>query len=346
MDTVNDFRGWIPIRVFPHANDFWVDWLRLGAMPLTEPFFHQSIQDALRHPFHQGFRRQTPIGELLQWSQRSPGLPPSGFIFHASRCGSTLISQLFAASESNIVYSEPPALDALLRSLQRFPAWPQSTRIACLQALLSAWGQPVADTGTPPRKHVIVKHDGWASLNAPLVKAAWPNTPWVFLYREPVEILVSQMRQRAAFLIPGVVDWSAHEVQAADDAEFEPVAYCAQKLGAMLEAMVRYFDPTTTLLVNYSELPASVMTRVAPHFGMALDAAQVAGFDAVLARDAKNPAQTFSADSASKQQDADAHTRAMAAHWMQPHYQQLEALRQRQIHGTPASQQPQTAQAI
>ncbi len=346
MDTVNDFRSWIPIRVYPHANDFWVDWLRLGASPLTEPFFQQSIQDLLRHPFHQGFRRQTPIGALLQWSERSPGLPPSGFIFHASRCGSTLISQMFAASGSNIVYSEPPALDALLRSLQRFPGWPQSARIAALQALLSAWGQPLADTGTPPRKHVIVKQDGWATLNAPLVKAAWPNTPWIFLYREPVEILVSQMRQRAAFLIPGVVDWSAHEVQAADDAEFEPVAYCAQKLGAMLEAMVRYFDPATTLLVNYSELPASAMTRVAPHFGIALNSSQSAGLDAVLARDAKNPAKTFSADSAFKQQHADAHTRAMATRWMQPHYQQLEALRQRQIHGTPASQQPQTAQVI
>lgn len=346
MDTVNDFRGWIPIRVYPHANDFWVDWLRLGATPLTEPFFHQSIQDALRHPFHQGFRRQTPISDLLQWSQCSPGLPPSGFIFHASRCGSTLISQLFAASESNIVYSEPPALDTLLRSLQRFPAWTPSTRIASLRALLSAWSQPLADTGTTPRKHVIVKQDGWSSLNAPLVRAAWPQTPWVFLYREPVEILVSQMRQRAAFLIPGVVDWSAHEVTTADDAEFEPVAYCAQRLGSMLQAMVRYFEPATTLLVNYSELPTSVMTRVAPHFGMAIDSAQVAGFNAVLARDAKNPAQTFSSDSAYKQREADEHTRAMATRWMKPHYQQLEALRLQQIRGNSASRQPQTAQAI
>ncbi|MEO7104902.1 MAG: sulfotransferase [Rhodoferax sp.] len=343
MDTVSDFRGWIPIRVYPHANDFWVDWLRLGATPLTDPFFQQSIQDLMRHPFHQGFRRQTPISQLLEWSQNSPGLPPSGFVFHTSRCGSTLISQIFAASESNVVYSEPPALDALLRSLQRFPSWAPATRIESLQALLSAWGQPMADIGSALRKHVIVKQDGWSSLNAPLVKAAWPNTPWVFLYRDPVEILVSQMRQRAAFLIPGVVDWLSHEVMTPEDAEFEPVAYCAQKLGAMLEAMVRYFDPATTLLVNYSELPASVMTRVAPHFGVQIDSAQVADLDAVLARNAKNPGQAFSSDSANKQREADAHTRAMATRWMQPHYEQLEALRQQQIHGSPATQLAQTA---
>lgn len=346
MDPVNNFRGWIPIRVFPKAGDFWVDWMRLGSKPLTEPFFHQSIQDALRHPFHQGFRRQTPISDLILWSQHAPGLQPNGFIFHASRCGSTLISQSFAASESNIVYSEPPALDTLLRSLQQFPAWEPTTRIASLRALLSAWGQPMAGEGITPRERLIIKQDGWSSLNAPLVRAAWPQTPWVFLYREPVEILVSQMRQRAAFLIPGVIDWAAHDMQTADDAEFEPVAYCAQRLGSMLDAMVRYYDPATTILVNYSELPASILTRVAPHFGIPADSMQAAGFDAVLKRNSKNPVQTFYADSTAKQQEADAHTCAMAARWMQPHYQQLEALRQQQIQGATMYQQPQTVQAI
>jgi hypothetical protein len=346
MDTMNDFRGWIPIRVYPHANDFWVDWMRLGEMPLTDPFFQQSIQEALKHPFHQCMRRQTPIQELLAWSQRSPGLPPSGFVFHASRCGSTLISQSFAASESNIVYSEPPPLDILLRSVQNFPDWPQSVRIQSLQALLSAWGQPLADTGAKPRQHLLVKHDGWSSLNAPLVRAAWPQTPWVFLYRDPVEILVSQMRQRAAFMIPGVIDWTLFDIKTVEDSDFEQVAFCAQRLGVMLEAMVRYFDPATTLLVNYSELPGSIMSRVMPHFGMDVESERIAGLNAVMSRDAKNPRQIFSHDSAAKQLDADSHTRAMANRWMHPHYQQLETLRLQQISGSLASQQPQPAHAI
>jgi hypothetical protein len=291
-------------------------------------------------------RRQTPIQELLVWSQRSPGLSPSGFIFHASRCGSTLISQLFAASESNIVYSEPPPLDILLRSLQNFPDWPQSVRIQSLRALLSAWGQPLADSGSKPRNHLLVKHDGWSSLNAPSVRAAWPQTPWVFLYRDPIEILVSQMRERAAFMIPGVIDWALFDIKTVEDSGFDQVAYCAQRLGVMLEAMVRYFDPATTLLVNYSELPGSFMLRVMPHFGMEVESERIANLNAVMSRDAKNPAQVFSYDSAAKQLDADSHTRAMANRWMRPHYQQLETLRLQQISGSLASQQPQPAQVI
>jgi hypothetical protein len=65
-----------------------------------------------------------------------------------------------------------------------------------------------------------------------------------------------------------------------------------------------------------------------------------------MSRDAKNPAQVFSYDSAAKQLDADSHTRAMANRWMRPHYQQLETLRLQQISGSLASQQPQPAQVI
>lgn len=340
MDSLNDFRGWIPIRVYPHASDYWVDWLRLGAAPLSAPFFQDSIQEAMCHPFHLAFRRQTPLADLITWSQHSPGLQPSGFVFHASRCGSTLLSQMFAASEHNIVYSEPPALDALLASLHRFPQWPQSTRIAALRSLISAWGQPLADVGTPPRKHLLIKQDAWNVLNAPLIKEAWPQTPWIFLYREPVEILVSQLRQRGSFLIPGVVDWSAP----LEDAASDPVAYCAQRLGSVLEGMVQHFNPASTQLVNYTELPAATMARVAPHFGMTDCFDSSADMDAVLARNAKNPALGFSPDTASKQHEADAHTRAMAARWMQPHYAQLEALRLAQIART--STTPQTEQAL
>lgn len=345
MDTMSDFQGWIPIRAYPEAGDYWVDWLRLGAKRLSAPFFQESIQDALRHPFHQAFRRQTPIGDMVKWQQHSPGLNPNGFIFHASRCGSTLISQLFAASEKSIVYSEPPALDVLLRSLQRFPLWSQSNRVEALRALLSAWGQPFAEPGATPRQRLVIKNDGWSIFNAPLVREAWPETPWVFVYRNPLEILVSQMRSRAAFLIPGVVDWDATGYITADTSVTDQVEYCARRLGAILQAMVSHFDPATTLLINYSELPASVLTRIAPHFGMALDADEVAALDTAATRDAKNPAMTFASDSASKRREADDHTRDMAARWMLPHFRQLEELRLRQVSRAPLSQELQPAQA-
>ena len=40
---------------------------------------------------------------------------PSGFIFHMSRCGSTVISQMLAALAEHVVVSEAGPIDALAR---------------------------------------------------------------------------------------------------------------------------------------------------------------------------------------------------------------------------------------
>lgn len=325
-----DLRDWIPIRIYPEAGDFWVDWLRLGDKKLDAPFFQDSIQEVLRHPFHHAFRQQTPIDVMNTWHQQSPGLEPSGFIFHASRCGSTLVAQMLAAISKNCVYSEAPALDTLLKSLQRFPQWPAELRIESLRALLSAWGQPSVGKALTSRQHLFIKNDGWSALNAPLIRAAWPATPWVFVYRNPLEILVSQMRQRASFLIPGIADWGTAGLLSQEEANQEPVEYCARRLGSIFEAMLKNFDPQTTLLVNYTELPDAVAARIAPHFKLALDEDELQSMAAASMRDAKSPSQSFTPDSVSKKLEATDHMRAMAERWMLPHYRQLEACREEQ----------------
>ena len=115
MEDLN-LHGWLPIRLWQEAGQWWVDWCWFGDARLSQPFFGDAVEDALRLPFNQAFRRRTPLGALSQWQRQSPGLEPSAFIFHASRCGSTLISQMLAQLDDHIVISEPPPLDTLLRS--------------------------------------------------------------------------------------------------------------------------------------------------------------------------------------------------------------------------------------
>jgi hypothetical protein len=70
------FAGWLPIRVFWRDSAFWVDWCYFGNTRLTAPFFRDSVTVALRQPFNQAFRRETPIAELQEWHHASPGLKP------------------------------------------------------------------------------------------------------------------------------------------------------------------------------------------------------------------------------------------------------------------------------
>ena len=63
---------------------------------MTEPFFDLTIEDCLQDPYCLLFRRQTPLDVLAHLDNASSGSEPTGFIFHMSRCGSTLVSQLLA----------------------------------------------------------------------------------------------------------------------------------------------------------------------------------------------------------------------------------------------------------
>ena len=111
-----NFVDWLPVRVYWQENRAFVDWCCVGKEHFREPFFDQTIERLFRQPFNLLFRHQTPIEFLGELSERLPALAPTGFIFHLSRCGSTLISQMLAALDRNIVMSEPPPVDSVLRA--------------------------------------------------------------------------------------------------------------------------------------------------------------------------------------------------------------------------------------
>src|SRR5882672_3116125 len=145
MDTLIDktkFEGWIPIRLYWHERQPMVDWCQLGKQRFEESFFDQTIERSLCDPFNLLFRQQTPIGVLGQWHEARPGLEPTGFVFHMSRSGSTLISQLLAALPANIVISEAPPIDAIMRANSASAEVTDEQRITWLRWMTSALSQP------------------------------------------------------------------------------------------------------------------------------------------------------------------------------------------------------------
>ena len=140
-----------------------------------------------------------------RWPAR-PSVPPAGFVFHMSRCGSTLVSQMLAAHREHIVISEAGPIDTVLQSHRRRPGIGDEQRIESLRGLLAAYGQP----GCGSAQRLFVKFDSWSVLDLPLVARAFPDVPWVFVYRDPVEVLAStRTRPRqpdgAGMLEPGLL---------------------------------------------------------------------------------------------------------------------------------------------
>src|SRR6185437_2103705 len=134
-------KGWVPLDAGWRAGEFCVDWCHLGDAPLREPFFDDTLAKCLALPFNQLFRPRTAIAALGDWARSEPGLAPSGFIFHMSRCGSTLVAQMLAALARSVVLAEAGPIDAVLRAADGREAPDDDRRALWLRWMVSALGQ-------------------------------------------------------------------------------------------------------------------------------------------------------------------------------------------------------------
>src|SRR4051812_22673696 len=114
LDIITQLQYWIPIRLYRRDDEPTIDWCHFGERSFSDPFFSQTVERCLRSPFNLLFRHQTSIEVLEEVTAAYPGVPPTGFIFHVSRCGSTLVSQMLASLPRNIVISEASIIDSAI----------------------------------------------------------------------------------------------------------------------------------------------------------------------------------------------------------------------------------------
>lgn len=301
---------WLPaaVRRLPTGGTV-VDWAYFAGTRLTAPFYGTDARWIAALPFNRLFRYRMRLDDFIAASADEVLPAPDGFIFHMSRCGSTLVAQMLGSLPGSIMVSEAPPLDAAARR-----AWAGATPdpAALLRAMVGAFGR---GGGRP----FVVKLELWQAVALPLYRRAFPSVPWLFLFRDPVEVLVSQMRERGPETMPlaspiGGIDPAApHEDQ------------IAQALAGVCEAAVNAAATGGGLFVDHADLPEAVFTAILPHFGIDAAAARAA-MAAVGTRDAKNPSKPFEADAEAKRAEADARVR-VAARRLGSVHERLNALR-------------------
>jgi hypothetical protein len=311
---------WLPIAIVPSMGELAVDWAHFAGLPLSDSFFEDSLRRARHRPLNRLVRPRTPLQALAAPAGEEARVP-AGFVFHQSRCGSTLVSQMLAADVRNVVVSEAAPIDSIVQLVAARTDVPVEQRIALLRAIVGALGRDRLGGGGD----YVVKLDSWHTLALPLFRLAFPDTPWIFLYRDPVEILVSHARMAGAQTVPGAMSFEPYGIENA--AEMAPDDYAARALGRTAEAVIEHLTPGGGMLVNYTELPDAVEARVLPHFGIVPDEQGRAALAAASGRDAKAPLERFARDSDAKQQAANEKLRANAALHMGEPYRQLERLR-------------------
>jgi hypothetical protein len=293
-----------------------VDWCHLGDLRFTDPFFEQTIGEAMSHPFNLLFRHHTSLGQFIASAPQSPELKLTGLIFHMSRCGSTVVTQMLAALARNVVLSEPTPIDNILRAARL----PDEEIVHRLRGMLAQLGR----RRQPQECDLFIKFDAWHVLLLPLIRRAFPGVPWIFLYRDPLEVLASVAQSRPMQMFPNWID-PALLASAPGDPPVQTLdEYGARVLAHCCEAAIAHHREGG-LPVEYGELPE--LTRVLDHFGLNYSAAEIAAMRAAAAFDAKNPRVRFRPDGAAKRDGASQEIRHLAESRLKPLHARLEALR-------------------
>jgi hypothetical protein len=306
-----------------------VDWGYVGPHRFSDPFFIQTINQCLRHPANLLFRHRTPLESLGQITANQPSVQPTGFIFHMSRCGSTLISQMLAALPQNLVLSEAGPIDDVLRAHFRNPAITEPERVQWLRWLITALASP----RPPEEKNLFIKFDSWHVMFLPLIQRAFPGVPWIFLYREPSEVMASAQKQLGGQMIPGVLPpelfgWDLATVQ-----KMSLYEYTARVLARLCQAALECVQRGQGKLANYRQLPATLWPELLKYWGVHFSEAEMERMLLAAEMDAKNPVLPFEPDSQAKRDSLSVELRELTHQWLDEVYQNLEM--QRKASGLP-----------
>ena len=318
-----NLRDWMPVCFYLQETGSFLDWCYMEKKRFTEPFFYATIEGRFREPFNLLFRHETPIEVLGELNAVSDVLEPSGFIFHMSRCGSTLISQMLAALSQNIVISEAPPINSILRANLKNPEISDERRIRWLQWIIGVFGRK----RNADEKHYFIKFDSWNTFDLALIERAFPGVPWIFLYRNPVEVIASHMKLRGAQMIPGVVGQVLPGLDSSEVLQMPPEEYCARILARICESALECLPNRNALLVNYTQLPEAVTSAILKHFRADYTPEDLEQMKNVAQFNAKTPQMNFVPDSETKKKQASEAAHAAAEKWVNPLYEKLEKVK-------------------
>ncbi|MFL9484907.1 sulfotransferase [Chitinophagaceae bacterium LWZ2-11] len=284
--------GWIPYQLEFKESQYVCKWLYTGQLPYIEPFFDETINKCRSH-LNSDRRMQcvSSSSVLEEWSKQIDAIQPSAFIFHVSRCGSTLLSQLLGLNEEHIVLSEVPFFDDLLRAKYK----PEHNEDADIQAaLLPAALQFYGEKRSGIENRLFVKTDSWHLFFYKQIRALYPGIPFILLYRRPDEVIRSQHKKRGMHAIPGIIEKEVFEFDEIPEHNNDFDVYMA----AVLE---KYFDKILEIelqdplayLVNYNEGFASITKKVLELTNTTVTPDYLKQIEERCKYNAKNPHEVF-----------------------------------------------------
>ena len=318
-------KGWLPVDAVVVNGRPGLWWMDMSDVSLTEPFFQQTVERAKTGNPNRS-ELFTEFDVLLQLEKLLDNVTPTGFIFHSSRCGSTLVANACRAIKNSIVLSEANAIDKLVaRFITDAPegSVKDSLYSVFLRGVVHALGQ----RRTGNEQHLFIKFACCSFAQIERIRRIWPRVPWIFLYRDPVETIVSNITSVPPWLLDNDRRVLASIIGTSPTA-MGIEELCARTIGSFYATAERVADDNA-MLINYNELSVPVISRVLRFFTVSPSNEELEEIERgsrMYSKEASGT-RTFVTDTDAKQQLASNLVREVAEMWAMKPYQRLERRR-------------------
>lgn len=282
---------WLPYRY--HAKTRSIYWC-LPAGHATEPFQDETIfryrQTVLLNQF---ITPKTSLASLDIQAQAVQSITPAGFIFHLSRCGSTLISGCLSELDTSCVFSESPVLTEVLLD----PMLTEATRQQHLQQLVN-----LQASAFPARPNVVIKWNAWDIFRWDLIRAIYPQVPVIFLVRNPVEILASHQRSAGRHMSGDPTLADVHLVfNKNQEKSVSLLDFRINVLEGLLTKMQSIGADDSVFRVDYRQLDLDKLTDICTYFHIPSAQQEINRMQSRLGFHSKSPMLRFNEDTTEKQ---------------------------------------------
>lgn len=325
---IDDLIACLPIDAIIKDSKPHIEWLNMTGIEFCEPFFDETVARTRRERPHLQ-PLFTDLSTLLQAESLARPYQPSGFIFHTSRCGSTLVANACRALDKSRVIAEAPAIDKLVSRLFTDAAAGSAKELLYL-SFIRASIHLLGPSGSDGNNPYIVKFACTSILQIKLIRRIWPDVPFLVLYRHPLDVTVSNLRKlpqwmnvssnpHAAAAIAGV---TAQQVEDMSDEEF-----CTRALARYYSSAESAAGEPSTMLVDYEQLSLEMVRRILDFFGLKPLQEELVTIAGTMRLYSKDSTRVFQPDGMEKKAHASEATIEMVETWAMPGYNRLSAIR-------------------
>mmetsp|Transcript_2255 Transcript_2255/g.4160 ORF Transcript_2255/g.4160 Transcript_2255/m.4160 type:complete len:462 (+) Transcript_2255:199-1584(+) len=328
-----------------------LDWSLHKSDPSSYPMFRDLVAQSpsCRNPFELDLKQVINIirkdEEDSTNSNTSHTLYPTGFVFHESRCGSTLVANSLAAMNPSRhrVYSESsPPIEALRACGFEGEECPEGRSVELFRDVIHVMGR----TESVDEKHLFFKIQSIGSRYLPVFLEAFPDTPWVYVYREPVQIMMSQLAngEDRANCVRQLRDVPRSRIDKLLEVgkevhDLSSVEKCALHLSLLCESATRALFESGMLgrPVNYENIVQKLIQHIIPdHFGVLMTDAEKDNILQVASKYSKGRGgkkREWNEDSNQKEMRASKGIRHAAEYFLKEWYDIMEEQSQNEYYG-------------